>query len=652
MPLESATADLLNGARDALGRHAWAEAFDLFSRADAETPLSGPDLRLLANAAWFTGQGDLSVEVKERAFQAYQLAGDKIGAADLALDLQGDYHRKGQGAIAAAWFRRGQKLLEGEPESHAHGFLKIALGAEAAGTGDTERALKLFEEASDIGMRSSSPDLRAIALIRAGYLKVLTGEVAEGLAMLEEAAIAAVNGELSPFVAGVSCCNMISCCRDLTDYARAREWIEATEKFCERQSVGGFPGICRIHKAEVVALTGAWAKAEEELRQATTELAAYNATPPMGDGYYAIGEIRLRMGDLEGAEEALRSAHALGKNPQPALARIRLAQGKIKQAEAAISATLAEAVWDRGFRSRLLPAAVEIFIAAGALASARSAASELDGLVQQFDSAAMQAARQESWGRVLLAEGDIPGATRHLRDAVASWRQVGAPFEAATARVLLAMALRAGNDEDGADLELGNAREAFSKLGAGGAVAEIEKTRQALDARKSVPVQARRTFMFTDIVGSTNLAELLGNDGWDQLLKWHDEALRSQFGRSGGEVVNSTGDGFFVAFESARQGIDCAIAIQRTLADHRRSTGFAPSVRIGLHVAEANRHGDDYSGMGVHVAARVAALGGAGDIVASVETIHEAGDVTATDSWAAALKGMAAPVEVAAVPWK
>ena len=148
---------------------------------------------------------------------------------------------------------------------------------------------------------------------------------------------------------------------------------------------------------------------------------------------------------------------------------------------------------------------------------------------------------------------------------------------------------------------------------------------QASASRRSSPVQARRTFMFTDIVGSTNLAELLGNDGWDQLLKWHDEALRSQFARSGGEVVNSTGDGFFVAFESARQALDCAIAIQQTLAGHRRTTGFAPSVRIGLHVAEANRHGEDYSGMGVHVAARVAALGGAGDIVASVETLEEAG---------------------------
>lgn len=649
MPVESATADPLSGARDALNRHAWVEAFDLFTLADQPGgQLSGADLLGLADAAWFTGNGDLAIEIKERAFKEFQAAGDKVAAAEIAFYLQTQYGYKGQDSIAAAWFRRGEKLLEGEPESYAHGYLKIAQAAQAP---DAAAALKLFEEAAEIGLRTNTPDLRAMALSRGGSLKVSTGAVQEGFAMLEEAAIAAVNGELSPLVAGISCCNIISCCRDLTDYRRAREWIEATEKFCERASVAGFPGICRVHKAEVVALTGAWAKAEEDLRKATTELAAYNAIPPMGDGYYAIGEIRLRMGDFEGAEEALRSAHALGKSPQPALARIRLAQGKVKQAEAAINSALAENPWDRAARTRLLPAAVEIYVAAGAVGSARSAAEEMERLVQDFDSPAMQAARHESWGRVLLAEGDDVGASTHLRDAVATWRSVGAPFETARARVLLSMALRATRDEDGADLELATARDEFWRLGAEWARAEADKTIQAINDRRSRPVQARKAFMFTDIVGSTSLAELLGNEGWDQLLKWHDDALRSQFIRSGGEVVNSTGDGFFVAFEEARAGIDCAIAIQQTLADHRRATGFAPSVRIGLHVAEANRHGDDYSGMGVHVAARVSALAGAGEIVASIEALDEAGDVAATDRREATLKGVAAPVPVATVVW-
>ena len=157
--------------------------------------------------------------------------------------------------------------------------------------------------------------------------------------------------------------------------------------------------------------------------------------------------------------------------------------------------------------------------------------------------------------------------------------------------------------------------------------------------------------MFTDIVGSTNLAEFLGDESWERLLRWHDETLRALVAKSGGQVVNSTGDGFFVAFDSARQGVDCAVAIQRALADHRRTSGFAISVRIGLHSAEANQRGDDFSGVGVHLAARVAALANGGEILVTAQTLDDAGDVTSSNSREATVKGVAAPVSVAAVTW-
>lgn len=157
--------------------------------------------------------------------------------------------------------------------------------------------------------------------------------------------------------------------------------------------------------------------------------------------------------------------------------------------------------------------------------------------------------------------------------------------------------------------------------------------------------------MFTDIVGSTNLAEALGNEAWERVLRWHDDLLRGLVANAGGEIVNSTGDGFFVAFDSARQGIDCAVSIQRALRDHRDSTGFAPSVRIGVHSAEANRRGTDYSGMGVHVAARVAALAGGGEILATDETLVGAGDVATADVREAQVKGVTAPLSLASITW-
>jgi class 3 adenylate cyclase len=157
--------------------------------------------------------------------------------------------------------------------------------------------------------------------------------------------------------------------------------------------------------------------------------------------------------------------------------------------------------------------------------------------------------------------------------------------------------------------------------------------------------------MFTDIEGSTQLAEALGDAAWDALLRWHDDAIRAQVRKAGGELVNSTGDGFFVAFDAARPAVNCAIAIQQVLAEHRRSSGFALSVRIGLHSAEASQRADDYSGIGVHLASRVAALGAGGEIVATADTLEEAGEVATEAPREAMLRGVSAPVPVATVSW-
>jgi class 3 adenylate cyclase len=216
---------------------------------------------------------------------------------------------------------------------------------------------------------------------------------------------------------------------------------------------------------------------------------------------------------------------------------------------------------------------------------------------------------------------------------------------------VLSRALRELGDEDSADLELEAARAEFERLGARPDAVATEREIRAVADRRSGPVQARKTFMFTDIVGSTLLAEALGNESWERLLRWHDDVLRGVVAKSGGAVVNSMGDGFFVAFDTAVQGLECARSIQRALAGHRDDSGFALSIRIGLHTAEANRRGDDYSGMGVHVASRVAALAGGGEIVATAETLAEAGDAGASDPREAMVRGVTAPVSVSTVAW-
>lgn len=649
--VEDAAADLVSQARVALDGHDWPAAYDLFTRADGAGALSGADLEAFAEAAFFAAHVDAEMELKERAFKARLEAGERVRAAYVALDLGYEYAYIGKPSIGAAWTRRAERLLEGEPEGYAHGYLALAKSGAAMATGDIEAALRLAEEAVQISNRARDADLQATALTALGGLKIQTGDAADGLDLMEEATVAAVNGELSPFKTGVTYCSMIAACRDLTDYRRASEWTEAAERWCQRQSVSGFPGICRVHRAEVVALGGAWERAEAELRQATDELAAYHAIPPMADGLYALGEVRLRMGELGSAETALREAHALGRSPQPALALIRLAEGNPRAALSAIDSAVREEPWNKLVSLRLLPAQIEIAVAAGDVARARAAAEELEQITQNYDSPAIAATRHDGWARVLLAEGDAPAAAAEVRTAIRLWREVAAPYEIARGRALLAAALFRDHDEDAGELELRAARDEFVRLGAKLDAAAVERELEAAGQRRGVPKQARMTFMFTDIVGSTKLAELLGDAAWEQLLAWHDGALRALFVRHGGRVVNSTGDGFFVAFDAARPALDCAIAVQRAFAEHRRTSGFALQVRIGLHSAEATRRGDDYSGVGVHVAARVAALAEGGGIVASAATLDEAGEVAVSDTREATLKGVREPVRVASVSW-
>ncbi|MDQ4109225.1 MAG: adenylate/guanylate cyclase domain-containing protein, partial [Actinomycetota bacterium] len=237
-----------------------------------------------------------------------------------------------------------------------------------------------------------------------------------------------------------------------------------------------------------------------------------------------------------------------------------------------------------------------------------------------------------------------------FREARRLWREIDAPFEAATDSMLLAEALIAQGDGEGAKLELEGARKTFDRLGA---MPDSRRAAALLAGATRAPAAREiRTFMFTDIVGSTALVEAIGDEAWHDLIHWHDEALRRCFVENAGEEVDHAGDGFFVAFPDAGVAIRCATAIQRKLAEHRRDHGFAPRVRIGLHAAEASRVGQDYEGAGVHAAARIGALADGGEIIASVETLEGIGDVRVGEPREVELKGFAKPVQVVSVDWR
>jgi class 3 adenylate cyclase len=649
-------ASSLDAGREAISRHAWSEAFELLSGADAENGLSAEDLGGLAEAAWWTGRLDACIAARERAHSLHMESGARGRAAKVAMDLAKDYYAKGASSVASGWVKRAERLLEQEDEGVEHGYLARLHGVIAfEGMGDFDRALEGADRALEIATSFSDRDLQAIAIHDRGRALVAKGEVEEGLPLLDESAVAALSGELSPIATGVVYCNMITICEEVGDYRRAGQWNDAAKRWCERQAIAGFPGMCRVHRAEIMRLRGAWPEAEVEARRACEELREFNLDAA-AEAFYEVGEVRLRVGDLEAAEQAFRQAHELGREPQPGLAQLRAAEGNLDSALASIRRALEDETREL-HRARLLPAQVELGIAAGELEEARSAGAELNAIATRYGSAALQAQAACAQGRVLLATGDASEAVRSLRQGLRIWRELDVPYEAARARVQLASAYRTEGDEESSVMELRAAQAAFEQLGA---TPEERATRKLLaewvgaegGAATASRKEVVKAFMFTDIVRSTELVAAIGDEAWGDLVRWHDRTLRSLFDRHHGQEIDRAGDGFFVAFDDPQGAVACAVGVQRTLANHRRTSGFAPQVRIGIHRSAATQVGMGYGGRGVHEAARIAALASGSEILVTASTISASPSRFATTQpHSVTLKGLSEPVDVVAIDW-
>lgn len=646
----AATSTTLAAARDAALRHAWEEAFELYQEADRSDGLAPADLAALGEVAWWSGRLDAAVDARERAYAAYRAAGDRVRAAWIALRLSRDHAGKGARSAVQGWRGMAERLLADEPESPVHGWLALSQPPS-----DRDEFLRRVRWAEELGRRFGDRDLEVCSRCFQAEVLIAQGEVEAGADLFDEAAAAAGAGELTPEVAGLVYCVMINACRGRGDLARAAEWTEATIRWCERESITGFPGVCRVHRAESMRLSGAWAEAEAEARRACEELASWGtwgmtAAWAKAEAYCEIGEIRLRMGDYIGADEAFRQASEVGHTSYVGIALLRLAEGRIDEAVECIQSALAGESSPLA-RARMLSAWVEIAVAAADLESAAGAADELERIAQSSPTSAFEAAAACARGSVALGQGDAPGAAGSLRRGFRLWRETGAPYEAAEARMLLAQALRMCGERAAAAVELEAATTTFERLGAAPAARRcgelLSRTRRREGRREA------RTLMFTDICRSTTLVDAIGDDAWKDVVEWHDRTLRSHFTAHGGEEIDHAGDGFFVSFLDAGAALDCAVAVQRALSNHRRAHGFAPEVRIGVHVGEATRTGGAYRGKVVHEASRIATEAGPAEIVASRAAIEAAGpDHVVSHPRTVTLKGIAAPVEIVSVDWR
>jgi DNA-binding winged helix-turn-helix (wHTH) protein len=460
-----AAIDALERARKAFTQASWRTAYEILLALDAERELSPSDLERLAEAAWFLMDSGACVRVRERAYRAYVRSNDPQGAARVALALAEDHFHALARSVGQGWFRRAERHLEGLRDVAEAGWVHRLRSVIALAERRLDVAMAEADRALEIGRRSGDPDLEVLALQDRGRILVALGRVTEGMALVDEAMATVMGGQLTAHTTGRTYCNMIVICDQLGDVGRAAEWLQVAERWGAPHADSAFPGICSVYRAGLLRLRGALPEAEREARRATEGLANFLADIA-GEAFYELGAIRLRVGDLHGCGAMLNEAHTRGRDPQPGLALLRLAEGNRDAARSMIEYALADPTLPALDRAKLLPAFVEIMVTCGALDPAARGVEELESITSTYTAPALVASAAVARGELELARGRPDDAALHLRRARRTWLDIDMPFELSRTRLLLARAYRTLGQMDEANLEEGAGRAALDRIGA------------------------------------------------------------------------------------------------------------------------------------------------------------------------------------------
>ena len=456
---------LLETGRAAHAAEDWEPAYQALAAAATMADLEGSDLQRLSDAALWTGRSDEHISVGEMAYGAYVKESDTERAALVALEVAQAYKFRLAKAISSAWIARARRLVVESSGSEAEGYLmrmEAVIAFDQAG--DTDRGLELSVRVAEIGRSLGNRSLEALGLQDQGRFLVAMGRIDEGMALVDEAMVAAVAGELDSDATGRTYCNMLDVCDQIEDYERANEWSDAAQAWCEQHSDSAYPGVCRVFRAELKRRRGDWDDATSDLNRAIDELTGF--TPIIGAALYQIGEVDLRAGRLAEAEERFRSANEHGYSPMPGIAQLRLRQGDAVAAEQLLQDATRQASERPLARARLLPALIEVELALGHPAEVIDALTELESAASTTGSAAMRSAAAHGRGALALSESRTVEAAKHFQAAIQGWTELQMPYEAAESRMLLAEAQLAEGRYSAARMELESARSMFVRLGA------------------------------------------------------------------------------------------------------------------------------------------------------------------------------------------
>ena len=466
--------DVISAARTAVERGAWSEALDLLDRLDV-IDHSADALELRAQAAYGSGQFEDAVSAWEDMHAHCLAHGDRAEAARAAA-MVAMYLMMDTGLMSPVrgWLATAERLLDGLDTTPAHAIVAMTRTYERFMCGDMDAAREQSALAIDLGERTGVTPAVVIGRTAQARVRIFDGDVEGGLAQLDEVGALLMAGGADPLTTGMMYCEIICAAQGLAMYEMASEWTSVMERWRHGAAFGGINGRCRVHRAEILRVSGTCAEAEAEALGACDELRPWMRRE-FGWPLVELGNIRLRRGDLDGAEEAFLEAHRHAWSPQPGLALLRLEQGDA-DAAAAMIADAIEHPLDIPSKERppfgdlrlapLYDAQSEIAFARSDSTAARDAAHRLGDVAARYPSPFLRSWHALAVARAALLDGEPGAAITAANEAVAHWSEAGAPYEAATARVVLGHALAADRRDDAARFEWEAAAAAFREFGA------------------------------------------------------------------------------------------------------------------------------------------------------------------------------------------
>ncbi|MGH9223319.1 MAG: LuxR C-terminal-related transcriptional regulator [Acidimicrobiales bacterium] len=457
-----------DAAHEALDRHEWGHAYRLLTDLSASRPLSVDELDWLGTAAYLNGRDLEAFEHWGRAHGACLDSGNVPRAARFGVQIAQGLGYKGDIPRSSGWVSRVRQVLDdANADCVEQGYLDHADGTcRIFEEGDVAGARDLFARAAKVADRFRDRQLRTLANLGEGRCVIYLGDIAEGLSLLDQAMVSVEASEVSPVVAGDAYCTVIDGCFELFDVRRCEAWGESFTRWCDAQpDLVLYRGQCLMHQAELLQLHGRWAEGVAFARQACERLADPVNFLSLGGAHYVEAELNRLLGDFVEAEQAYGRAHEAGCDPHPGLSLLRLAEGRVDAADAAIRRVLAQADGPIG-RARVLGPYAEIVLAAGDIDAAEAAADELARIAVELGSPLLRAQAAHHEGAVLVARGDWTGGLVPLRAALRRWNDLDAPYHAAQTRLLIAGACESVDDHEGAGMERRAAHTALDRLAA------------------------------------------------------------------------------------------------------------------------------------------------------------------------------------------